>query len=657
MKQLQKTLIALAAIFYCYTAHAQTLFTFGNKQVGKEEFLKAFNKNNAETKATSKAYRDYLELYTRFKIKVQEALDAGMDTLPSQVAELKNFRNQVSSSYMNDEASVNVLVDEAISRSARDIELSHILVLFPKDESRETKQKILDKINLAYDRLSKGESFAKVAEEMSEDPAAKANKGYLGFVTAFTLPYEMESVAYATPAGKFSKPFKSSIGYHIFKVNSIRNAAGRMRAAQILLAYPPEATRAEQQLIASRADSIYKAILSGADFKKLAARYSNDNLSYQNGGEMQEFGTGRYEPAFEKAAFALKSNGAVSKPFTTEYGIHILKRLDWKPLQLDRKSKTVRENFHQQVMQSDRMNVSKKLLLKKIYTQIGVKRIPADEVALTKLKDSFLFNGTIPVQAGLKESTPLVSVGKQTLVVSDFLNYLDAIRTQEGLHKGKTASELVDQYAETAAMEYYRDHLEEYNKDFAYQLNEFKEGNLLFEIMQQKIWEAASADSVGLKNYYEQHRNKYWWEMSADAWIITASNDSIARSFIERSNSNTNFDWRKAIDLSEGAIQGDSGRFELGQLPVRERTAFRVGLITAPVVNETDHTATFCHILKMYNAREPRGFSDARGFVINDYQGYLEEKWIAELKKKYPVKVNEAVFNSLLKPPTVNSKQ
>lgn len=649
MKQLHKTLIAFAAIFYCYTTEAQTLFTFGNKQVSKEEFLRAFNKNNAETKPTGKAYRDYLELYTRFKIKVQSAMDAGMDTLPSQVAELKNFRNQVSSSYMNDEASVNMLTDEAIGRSARDIELSHILVLFPKDDASEGRQSALNKINLAYERLSKGESFAKVAEELSEDPAAKGNKGYLGYITAFTLPYEMENVAYNTAPGKFSKPFKSNIGYHIFKVNSQRNSAGRMKAAQILLAYPPQATSAELQQVATRADSIYKAILAGADFKKLAARYSNDNLSYQNGGEMQEFGTGRYEPAFEKAAFALKTNGAVSKPFTTEYGVHILKRLDWKPLQLDKKNKAVLENFHQQVLQSDRMNVSRKLLLKKIYSQVGVKRISVDEVALAKLKDSFLYNGSIPVQATIKETTPLVTIGRQNLTVADFLQYLEAIRTQEGLHKGKSADELVDQYAETAAMEYYRNHLEEYNKDFAYQLNEFKEGNLLFEVMQQKIWEAASADSAGLKNYYEQHRNKYWWEMSADAWIITASNDSIARTFIEKSNSDPKFDWRKAIDLSEGAIQGDSGRFELGQLPVRERTAFRAGLITAPVVNETDHTATFCHVLKMYNAREPRGFNDARGFVINDYQGFLEEKWIAELKKKYPVKVNEAVFNSLIK--------
>ncbi len=649
MKRLQKSLIAFTAVFTFYSSQAQTLFTFGNKPVSKEEFLKAYNKNNAETKPTGKSYRDYLELYTRFKIKVQAALDARMDTLPSQVAELKNFRNQVSSSYMNDDASVKLLVDEAISRSAKDIELSHIVVLFPKEESPEARQKALDKINTAYDRLSKGELFSKVAAELSEDPTATSNKGYLGFITAFTLPYEMENVAYSTAPGKFSKPFKSAIGYHIFRVNSVRNSAGRMRAAQILLAYPPEATDAEKRIVKNRADSLYKVILAGGDFKKLAVAFSNDNLSYQNGGEMQEFGTGRFEPAFENAAFALKTNGAISKPFATAYGIHILKRLDWKPLQLDRKNKAVWENFHQQVLQNDRMNVSRKLLMKKIYAQIGVKNLPVNNQELTVLKDSFLFNGTIAKQAHINESTPLITVGKQTLVVSDFLNYLDAIRTQEAMHKGKTATELTDQYAETAALEYYRDHLEEYNKDFAYQLNEFREGNLLFEIMQQKIWEAASADSIGLKKYYEQHKNKYWWELSADAWIITASNDSVAKIFIDKSGGNIQYDWRKAIDLSEGMIQGDSGRFELGQLPVRERTNFKVGLITAPVVNETDHTATFCHILKMHSAREPRSFNDARGFVINDYQGYLEEKWIEELKKKYPIKVDEKVFATLLK--------
>jgi peptidyl-prolyl cis-trans isomerase SurA len=216
------------------------------------------------------------------------------------------------------------------------------------------------------------------------------------------------------------------------------------------------------------------------------------------------------------------------------------------------------------------------------------------------------------------------------------------------MRAGKTYKQLYEEFIEVSAFDYYRQHLEEYNKEFAYQLNEFKEGNLLFEIMQRKIWDPASTDSAGLKKYYTAHKDKYWWESSADAIIFTATNEKASEEYRNKLKENYK-DWRKYIDLSGGHLQGDSGRFELGQIPVVDRTNFTEGLITANVRNETDNTVAFAYIVKLYPNREVRGFTDARGFVINDYQLYLEEQWIAELKKKYPVKINEAVLKDLSK--------
>jgi len=262
------------------------------------------------------------------------------------------------------------------------------------------------------------------------------------------------------------------------------------------------------------------------------------------------------------------------------------------------------------------------------------------------LSDTVLTNGKRPPY--LKPSTPLFGFTKQTITVLDWMNYLDAIRFVPNLRNGKTNEEILTQFVETTALEYYRDHLEAYNKEFAYQLKEFKEGNLLFEIMQRKIWDKASADTIGLKKYYNEHKDKYWWEASADALILTSNNDSISEATKKKLQATPN-DWRRIVEASDGAIQGDSGRFELGQLPVVDRTAFSNGLITATFKSESDNSATFCYIIKLYNDRQPRSFNDARGFVINDYQAWLEEKWIVELKKKYPVVINETVFKSLPK--------
>ena len=110
------------------TANAQTLFTYGNKSVSREEFIKAYSKNNTTEKPTEQSYREYYDLYTKFKIKVQAALDMKLDTLGSLQAELQNFRSQIAESFLNDEATIQELIDEAFVRSQKDIKLAHIFI-------------------------------------------------------------------------------------------------------------------------------------------------------------------------------------------------------------------------------------------------------------------------------------------------------------------------------------------------------------------------------------------------------------------------------------------------------------------------------------------------------------------------------------------------
>jgi peptidyl-prolyl cis-trans isomerase SurA len=648
MTVISKAAVAILLIFMTATGNAQVLFTYGGKPVTKNEFLKAYNKNNTEGNTGDKSYRDYLELYVRFKLKVQAALDKKLDTLANQQAELTSFRNQIMDSYVRDESSINELITEAINRSKKDIHIAHIFVAAKMDATAEDVKKAQDKIYAAWAQLQKGQEFGKVATEYSEDPTASVNKGDIGYITAMVLPYELENTVYATPAGKNSAPVRSKAGFHIFRNLGERPAAGRMKAGQILLAFPPGASEEQQKDIKKRADSLYNALTKGSDFKVLVAQFSNDNISWQAGGEMMEFGIGQYDLAFENAAFALKKDGDISAPVLTSYGYHIIKRMQYKPAVADTANVQLRDEFKARITQSDRMEVSQKLLYKKILQITGYKKLPVNEKHLLIIIDSILQKKSFPVFADVTAKTPLVSFAKKTITVKDLQTYLETIRSYEGIRLGKTDQQLLQDYYEVAAFDYYRQHLGEYNKDFAYQLNEFKEGNLLFEIMQRNIWDPASTDSAGLRKYYNAHKDKYFWESSADAIILTATNATAAEEFRNKMQGSYK-DWKKYIDLSGGRLQGDSGRYELGQIPVVDRTNFTEGLITANVKNETDNTVAFAYIIKLYPDHEARGFADARGFVINDYQVFLEEQWIAGLKKKYPVKVNEAVLKMLPK--------
>ena len=639
-------MIPFVLCMFVHTSQAQTLFTYGNKSVGKEEFLKAYGKNNNGEKPTESSYREYLDLYTKFKIKVKAALDLKLDTLANLKAELQNFRSQIAENFMNEEGSIEELIDEAYVRGQKDIHLAHIFIPVRKEDSAGRIQAAQAKINKAYDEL-KQRSFEQVAVAYSEDPAAKTNKGDIGYITVFVLPYNIENIVYNLTRGHYSKPFRSATGFHIFKNVNERPAEGRIRAAQILISAPPEDSKPQAgSSLKRKTDSIFNALQNGADFKSLALQFSNDNLSYENGGELPEFGVGRYDPVFESAAFALQKDGEISKPVLTEFGYHIIRRLSRIPVQQNKNDQQWRENTRQLILQNDRMEVARKRMVKTIQQKIQFKKLPHNDKSLWRLTDSILEGKRLPMLVDLNSNTGLFAFTKQTIRVKDFQNYLESIRSIQSLVSGKTNQQIFDQFVETSSLGYYRDHLEEFNRDFVYQLNEFREGNLLFEVMQRKVWDAASADTTALRLFYEKHREKYWWENSADAIIFTCTDLAEAEN-LKASIKNNPSGWRSAVESKNGTIQGDSGRFELGQIPVVERTNFTEGLLTANVKNDADNSITFAYILTLYNKREPRNFADAKGFVINDYQEYLENRWIESLKKKYPVKLNEAVFSSL----------
>ena len=642
--------VAVCSLLLSSALTAQSLFTIDGTGVSKEEFLKAYNKNNNEGRPTERSYRDYLELYIRYKLKVRAAYDMQLDTLATQKTELQNFRAQVADNYLKDEASLDKLVKEAFTRGQHDIHLAHIFIAIPKIspiiDTAARAESAYEKAMNAYNALKKGKKFSETALAYSDDPSVKNNGGDVGYITVFTLPYELENLAYETAPDQFSRPYRTKAGYHIFKNLGERKAMGRMKVAQILLSFPPSATAAVQLSVRQKADSIYGLLTKGADFATLAKTYSGDNLSYQTGGELPEFGIGKYDSSFETAAFALNRDGAFTRPIPSIYGYHIIKRIYRKPfpIQLDSLNATL---LRQQVQNDPRIEISRKALFNKIAQQANLQRGSWSEADLWAFTDSAMLNTGLSSFRDISRSTVLFSFSQQSYTAKGWLDYARAMRSQRG-GGSRTDKELFDLYMERMALEYYRNHLEDYNKDFAFQLAEFREGNLLFEVMQRKIWDKASADSTGLRNYYEAHKDKYWWDSSADALLFTCNNQKKAEDLRASLTPNPE-NWRQLTDSAGASVQADSGRYETAQIPAATTIRLTPHLFTPPMINKADNTVSFAYILQVYNERAPRNYRDARGFVINDYQTFLEDQWITTLKKKYPIKIEESVFATLPK--------
>lgn len=636
--------VPVLAFFSLSTLTAQTLFTCDGRDVSKADFLKAYNKNNSKEKATEKSYRDYLELYIRYKLKVKAAYDMQLDTLPGQRTELQNFRAQIAENYMKDEESLDRLINEVYARGQKDVRLAHIFFAIPKNAGPADTLKVYEKAWAAYNALKKGKKFQETALANSDDPAVQHNGGDIGYISVFTLPYDLETQAYSTAPGQFTKPFRTKAGYHIFKNEGERKSLGRIKIAQILLAIPPGATESVRTTARLRADSVYDSLLKGADFGQQAKLYSGDNLTYQNQGEVPEFGIGKYDSAFEATAYALDKDGAISRPFLTSFGYHIIKRIYRKPFPHQFTTETA-AILKQQVMNDPRIEVSRKALLRKILQQTGFTQAGYQEADLWSFTDSSMTNRALTSLRGLTFPTVLFSFPKQQYTVKEWLDYARIYKASRPNGGNRTDKELFDQYVEKVALDYYRNHLEEYNADFAYQLTEFKEGNLLFEVMQRKIWDKASTDSAGLHNYYETHKDKYWWESSADAVLFTCNNMKTAEE-LKGKLENHFADWKQLADNEGVSVQADSGRYEWTQIPSGSKP-IDAGTITSFAPNKLDNTVSFACILQVYTGRSPRNYRDARGFVINDYQAALEDQWIADLRKKYPVSVNERVLAGL----------
>ncbi|HEY5771521.1 MAG TPA: peptidylprolyl isomerase, partial [Chitinophagaceae bacterium] len=320
---MKKFLFSAVLFFFFTAAHSQSLFTYGKYSVSSKEFLRAFDKNNSIIPAATRkaAMKEYLEVYIRSKLKIREAYARRYDTLPSIVSETQNLRLQIIDNYMTDPQALDKLAKEAFKRSQKDIHAAHIFIAFANDMAAADKKK-----DEAIKRLSAGEDFMKVAADVSDDPSAKSNKGDLGYITVFTLPYFLENIIYTTPAGKHSKAFRSKSGYHILKNLGERPAIGKLKIQQILFAYPPGSGENERATVKKRADSVYQLAVAGADFATLAMNYSNDYVSAMAAGNVPAFGIGQFEPEFEKIAFNLKKDDDMSMPFPTSHGYHIIKR-------------------------------------------------------------------------------------------------------------------------------------------------------------------------------------------------------------------------------------------------------------------------------------------------------------------------------------------
>lgn len=649
----KRILFIILAFIVANSAYAQkdeTLFTIGNTPVSVSEFEYIYKKNNGENTNFSEAsLKEYLDLYANFKMKVQRAKDVQLDTISNLKKELAGYRQQLSRNYLTDREIMSNLTQEAYNRMKTDVSISHIFVKAGKGATAADTLVAYRKINELYKQLKTGKRFSTLAREASEDESTKEEGGQIGYITGLQLPgfYELETTAYNTPKGTYSKPIRTRIGYHIIYVDDVRPARGRMEVAHILVRVNDKAT--EEAKAQQKINRLYRDLQGGAKFADLAKLESEDERTMGLGGYIGFISIGQYEGAFEEAAFGITEDNGYSRPFRSSVGWHIVQRISHPGLE---SYEDLKGRLQNRIRQDNRFEIVENGLVENIKKEAGfsvVDNVYNDFVST--LDETFLtYQWNPPVNDNGK---PLFSMGGKTYTLGDFASYLKRMSgNRVKLYKDRTPQEvgmtMFDDFVKQEALFYEEEHLEDKYPEFKALMREYREGIMLFEITKREVWDKASQDSVGLQQFYDDNKAKYKYGERAKVVIYSLNTDdekTLAK-FQKLARKKSPQAVAKKMNKSGEVVTFETGTYEKGKSQMVDATLWKKGMLSSEW--QEGDTKKFVKIEDVL-PESIKPLSEARGYVIADYQDYLEKNWIKDLKAAYPLKVNEATFKKLVK--------
>ena len=658
MKLFSRLSILATIIVAASTLFAQSdndvLFTVGDDEVTVGEFKYIYSKSNGEEADFSKqSVQEYLGLYQRFKLKVAEAREMGLDTVTALNNELEGYRRQLADNYIIDQRVTDKLVRELYERRRQDIEFSHIFLKF---SGASTPADTLALWNRANEIKRNGltlATFKTVAEEVSDDKFSSKRGGYVGFINP---PFprgldRLETALYRAGTDEIVGPVQTNMGYHLAVKHGARPALGEMEVAHILVRKPAEA--AMGQPVPAKIEEAKAKIAGGEDFARVAKQYSEDKETQGNAGYLGFFGINAYDPAFEAAAFALEEDGEVSDVVETKAGFHLIRRIS-RRTQLP--FNDVRPLLESKVKADDRFARARLDLMAELRSQSGLtKNSRALNTMVAEIDSASFANPRWAIEESDADNASALYTMQDGSegTVTDFGAYLQRNNRQRAsLARGRNATpaSVIDQmyadWIDERILKYAEGRLEEDYPEFKALMREYREGILLFEATKMEVWDKASQDTTGLLAYYEENSGDYQWEPRASVtkYVINTK---------EAIDVNQVLDFARSADPEDvtskfgEAVDAQTDNYEYDRLQEMEMLKPEIGSVSVLKNDLRAGTSTFYKVESLLPAG-PKELDEARGYVIADYQDELERRWVAQLRSKYPVKVNKRTLNKII---------
>ena len=527
----------------CFTQNNSNdiLFTIGDDSVNTKEFLRVYNKNlDLITDNSQKDIDNYLQLYIDYKLKVLEAYEKKYDKKESYISELNKYSTQLASNYLFDKNSQDSMLNEAYLRTKTEIKASHILIRIEEQD--------LDTLDIYNKLISYREDFKNYDLSYLIKKYHDGKNIFvedLGYFSAFKMIYSFESKAYETKVGDISMPFRTRFGFHVLKVEDKRESLGEVTVGHIMLSKDNNNSQ-------SKINSLYDSIIRGDNFESFAKKYSDDKNTSSVGGRLKPFTSGQLNSLpFEKAAFDLTEINEISKPIETKFGWHILKLYSKSKLS---SFKEMESSLLKKVKNNSRSSVISNSFYKKLLNKYSI-NYDNDLTYFTDQLNGHNSNNIWEIPSTINKKKILFKINDKTLNYLDFANYI----VNTSLSNGSIYSSVTDLYKDfinQSVMNYYKSNLLSENTEYRYIYNEYKEGLMLFDLMQNEVWNKAKEDTIGLKTYFKNNKSLFKIANNANPLYEDISGEVISKyQIIFENNWITSLRQKKAIFIDKKVLK------------------------------------------------------------------------------------------------------
>jgi len=583
--------------------------------------------------------QDFLRRYVDFRLKVNEAERLGYASRPEIRSELDQYLQDYATPYLMDNRVLDPLVREVYRRQGTMIDASHILISVPRNAPPADTLAARQRLVAVLDSIDAGMSFGEAARKFSNDPSAQrptgpGSEGRLGYFTSGDMVEEFEEAAYATPAGQRSPILRTQYGYHVLFVHDKMPVPPQVDVAHIMIV-PQDGTPEAKARARAVVDSLQQRIAAGDDFGALAQQYSMDQGSAPRGGDLgyMEYKALPIEP-FRTVAWGMTTPGQVSDVVETSFGFHLIKLIGRKDRPSFDEVAPQLKNTAARLPRAQRMRVAMlRDLGQQYHARVDTMAI-GNAIASTP-QDSLLMRFAQHRLPDAALDQVVGFVGDSTYTLRQFAGdvVLRGIPNLPG-PGNRRVSNLTQRYMDEAVLRYAARDLPNRDPEFARLMKDFRDGTLLFKLMEDSVWTKAQTDTLTLRARYDARISGMPLLPERTRLVVISSEEAEALQTVRQSlDAGTplavvlaNLPARTQSETV--AMAGPTGS------PLDAALNIPEGSVLGPIVYRSPSAGA----LVIRNGTEParvKTFEEAMPDLISEYQRELENTLVNRLRTRY----------------------